>query len=185
MAKPRLKFYVVWKGHTAGVYTDWAEASRQVDGFRGAKYKSFVSREDAEAAFHGNYANHVGKAALPTGRSVDGWTALGVDPSAVAVDAACSGVPGPMEYRGVNIATGERLFQAGPFEEGTNNVGEFLAVVHALALLARQGRHDVVVYSDSLTALSWVRARQCRTKLKPTDKNARIFELVLRPLKEL
>ncbi|MSV36255.1 MAG: ribonuclease H [Bryobacterales bacterium] len=180
MAKPRPKFYVVWRGHTTGVYADWAEASRQVAGFPRAKFKSFASREVAEAAFRGDYADHVGKGALPTRRSVDALTALGVDPDAVAVDAACSGVPGPMEYRGVNIATGETLFQNGPFEDGTNNVGEFLALVHALALLARQGRHDVVIYTDSLTALSWVRARQCRTKLKPTEKNVRIFELVNR-----
>ena len=38
----------------------------------------------------------------------------------IAVDAACSGNPGKMEYRGVYVADGRELFHIGPFEEGTN-----------------------------------------------------------------
>ena len=48
--------------------------------------------------------------------------------SAWAVDAACSGNPGPMEYRGIDLATGAEIFHFGPVH-GTNNIGEFLAIV--------------------------------------------------------
>lgn len=42
-----------------------------------------------------------------------------------------------MEYRGVYVRTGQELFRIGPYPDGTNNVGEFLALVHALALLKK------------------------------------------------
>ena len=61
-----------------------------------------------------------------------------VTANAWAVDAACSGNPGPMEYQAIDLATGAQVFHFGPMH-GTNNIGEFLAIVHALALLDRQG----------------------------------------------
>lgn len=83
---------------------------------------------------------------------------------AVAVDAACSGNPGPMEYRGIYLRTGKELFHFGPVH-GTNNIGEFLAIVHALALLKQKGLDDMPVYSDSVNAQIWVRKKKCKTTL--------------------
>jgi ribonuclease HI len=93
------------------------------------------------------------------------------------VDAACSGSPGPLEYRGVNTETGEQLFRAGPFPDGTNNIGEFLAIVRALEWMARN-KLDWVIYSDSETAVSWVRARKCNTRLARSASNAMLFQLI-------
>lgn len=97
---------------------------------------------------------------------------------ALAVDAACSGNPGPMEYRGVSLATGRVVFHYGPLY-GTNNIGEFLAIVHALALLTAQGSR-MAVYSDSRNALLWVRARRCRTTLQRTERTEPLFRLIER-----
>ena len=104
---------------------------------------------------------------------------LEVRADAWAVDAACSGNPGPMEYQAIDLATGARVFHFGPMK-GTNNIGEFLAIVHALALFANQGNDHTAIYSDSVTALAWVRARQCRSKLSRTDANVRLFEIIQR-----
>ena len=93
-----------------------------------------------------------------------------------AVDAACSGNPGPMEYQAIDLQTGYRVFHYGPVH-GTNNIGEFLAIVHALAW-QKQKRTQYPVYSDSVNAQKWVREKQCRTKLQPNDKNAYLFELI-------
>ena len=101
-----------------------------------------------------------------------------VNANALAVDAACSGNPGPMEYRGVDLATGQEVFHFGPVH-GTNNIGEFLAIVHALALLKQQGR-TMTVYSDSRNALLWVKARKCRTKLARTARTEQLFQLIER-----
>ncbi|MDE6855849.1 MAG: ribonuclease H, partial [Muribaculaceae bacterium] len=100
-----------------------------------------------------------------------------IDQTAWAVDASCQGNPGIMEYRGVELATGRELFKVGPFQDGTNNIGEFLAIVHALAEMTRRNEwHNI--YSDSKTALAWVRNRQVKTQLKQTDRNAKLFELL-------
>ncbi len=93
------------------------------------------------------------------------------------MDAACSGSPGRLEYRGVDLQTGKEIFRKGPFENGTNNVGEFLAIVQALMLLKKQ-RSDYPVYSDSETAIGWVKKKHCNTKLAADETNAPLFELI-------
>lgn len=90
---------------------------------------------------------------------------------ALAVDAACSGNPGVMEYRGVDLRTGEEVFHS-PKMWGTNNIGEFLAIVHALALIERDNLPYRVVYSDSLSARAWVRNKKAKTTL-PLDTRTR------------
>jgi ribonuclease HI len=183
--KTKPKFYVVWKGVRPGVYASWDETSRQVSGFAGAKYKSFESRAEADAAFRGAAVDYIGKRAAPNTKPALDLARMGVDLNGIAVDAACSGVPGPMEYRGVELRDRTELFRAGPYEDGTNNIGEFLAIVHALALLKKQGRSDIPIYSDSRNAIGWIRAKQCRTKLIPTEQNKPIFDLIFRALKWL
>ncbi|MBL7803302.1 MAG: ribonuclease H family protein [Saprospiraceae bacterium] len=176
------KFYVVWEGHTPGVYDDWADAKRQVDGFPAAKYKSFLNKAEAEQAFKGNYWAHVQKSA-PQKSAPPSATAILRD--SLSVDAACSGNPGPMEYRGVYTATGQELFRIGPLDDGTNNIGEFLAIVHALALLQKEGKPSLPIYTDSRNAILWVKAKKCRTKLERSGRNNKIFELIDRAEKWL
>jgi ribonuclease HI len=90
-----------------------------------------------------------------------------------------------MEYKGVWVPDGSVLFSMGPLPDGTNNIGEFLAIVHALALLKVQGKPDLPIYSDSVTAQGWVKKGRCNTKLAPTKRNAKIFELIDRAEKWL
>ncbi len=101
-----------------------------------------------------------------------------------AVDASCSGNPGKMEYRGVDLQTGVELFRYGPVI-ATNNIGEFLAIVHALALMDRRGITDKAVYSDSVSALAWVRKKHCNTRVKRTARTLKALELVERAEKWL
>lgn len=168
------KYYVVWKGRKTGVFTTWVECEKQVKGFLGAQYKAFESEAEADAAYLANYEDYLGKASN-SGK----WKFASVKPKlpSVCVDAACNGSPGRLEYRGVNTETGDEIFHAGPYADGTNNVGEFLAIVHALTW---QEKHNLrlPVYSDSENAISWVATGQCRTKLAHTPKNAILFALI-------
>ncbi|MBI4906418.1 MAG: ribonuclease H family protein [Acidobacteria bacterium] len=179
MSKPKPKFYVVWRGYNPGVYSTWPEASAQVNGYAGAQYKSFESESEARAAYSGSYWNFVTRGEAKPAvvkRSIEELLRLGVNPEAVAVDAACSGVPGPMEYRGVELASGVELFHMGPYVDGTNNVGEFLAIVHALEILSN--RPSKPIYSDSRNALLWVKQKRCGTNLDRTGRNDEIFRLI-------
>lgn len=102
-----------------------------------------------------------------------------VSAQAWAVDAACSGNPGPMEYRCVDLATGAVVFHFGPMH-GTNNIGEFLAIVHALALMERDGIKGKAIYSDSNNAILWVKKKQCKTKLERTTRTEQLYQIIAR-----
>ena len=168
------KYYVVWKGRTPGIFTSWPEAEKQIKGFAGAQYKSFGSRPEAEAAYRSEYAIYKGKPS-----SLGKWKLASVKPilPSISVDAACNGSPGDLEYRGVYTDSGEEIFRFGPFPEGTNNVGEFLAIVHALSWLAKHNQ-KMPIYSDSENGISWVYTGRARTKLKHTARNAPLFAMI-------
>lgn len=186
MSKKKKKYYTVWKGHHTGVFETWDDCKAQIKDFQGAQYKSFSSFEAAKKAYKGNYKDYVGKnKPFKSELSEEQLKKIGQpNPNSIAVDAASSGNPGKMEYRGVDTATKKQLFIQGPFEEGTNNIGEFLAIVHGLALLKKKGS-DRIIYTDSRTAMSWIRKKTCNTKLERNEKNAELFELVDRAVKWL
>ena len=168
------KYYVVWKGRTPGIYTSWTETEAQVKGYAGAEYKSFGSRAAAEAAFRGKYAEYKGRPGTN-----QQWLFAPTKPilPSLCVDAACSGSPGPLEYRGVLTESGEEIFRAGPFPDGTNNVGEFLAIVLAMDWLITK-KQNMPIYSDSANAIAWVKAGKCNTKLERLPSNKLLFDFI-------
>ena len=97
---------------------------------------------------------------------------------ALCVDAACSGNPGPMEYRGVHLPSGKEVFRFGPIQ-GTNNIGEFLAIVHGLALMEQNGIR-MPIYSDSVSGQAWVRNKKAKTTLARTPETEKALDLVAR-----
>lgn len=97
----------------------------------------------------------------------------------IAVDASTIQNPGPTEYRGVDTKTKKVIFEF-KLDEATNNIGEFLAIVHALALYKKKGEELKIIYSDSMNAISWVKQKKCKTKYERTDKNEKVFDLIKR-----
>lgn len=191
------KFYVVWNGPSPGVYSSWEACQEAVSGVSGAKYKSFKTMAEAEDAFEmgveAYLSSNDSEPATPQEPSADtSQTSKPERPSynpqnlpaevireAIAVDAACSGNPGAMEYRGVYLANGREIFHYGPVH-GTNNIGEFLALVHGLALLKQKGLDTMPIYSDSVNAQLWVRKRQCKTTLARNEKTEALYQMIER-----
>ena len=183
------KFYVVWHGVNPGIYDSWTDCKLQINGFEGAVYKSFDSKEEAEKAYSSSPYLYIGtqKKAEAENPSADvpqdrHDTVLPLPPEvpaeALAVDAACSGNPGPMEYRGIYLRTGETVFHFGPVY-GTNNIGEFLAIVHALALMKQKGIR-MPVFSDSRNAIEWVKHKHCKTTLERNARTEALFNMIER-----
>ncbi len=191
------KFYVVWKGRNPGIYETWDDCKTQTVGFKGSSFKSYLTKEEAKSAYasgslksanaksanakstNAKNANETG--ALPVKKSNPKVPKPHSDPifvkNTISVDAACSGNPGPMEYRGVLTDNpNEEIFHFGPME-GTNNIGEFLAIVEGLKYLSSNGS-DIPLYTDSITAMKWVRDKKAATTLKNTDKTAATFRLI-------
>lgn len=180
------KYYVVWKGLNPGIYDNWAECKMQVEGQDGAKYKSFENREEAVAALERGHNEYVkSRPYQKSAQSKPDRFSVGKPINhSLSVDAACSGNPGDMEYRGVYTATKQEIFRIGPFKKGTNNIGEFLALVHGLAFL-KQKNSDLPIYSDSRNAIIWVQKKKCKTLLEREPANEPIFELIERAEKWL
>lgn len=176
MAKKQ-KWYVVWVGANPGIYETWAECRAQIQGYPNAKYKSFETMQEAQKAFRGG-AEHVSYAQKKS--KSPAISRSNIISNSLSVDAACSGNPGIMEYRGVRTSDGKELFRKGPFRDGTNNIGEFLALVHGLAFLKQLNLPNLPIYSDSRTAISWVRKRKVKTTLVRNDQNEILFELMER-----
>ncbi|WP_026672692.1 ribonuclease H [Alkalihalobacterium bogoriense] len=175
MSKKQQKYYVVWNGRQRGIYTSWAECEKQVKGFQGAKFKSFSTKAEAEQAFQAGKANSVKtikKDRTHTDTAEVIW-------DSVSVDVGCRGNPGIVEYKGVHTKTGEVLFSHDEIHIGTNNMGEFLAIVHALAYLKKENK-TIPVYSDSETAMKWVQAKKAKSTLKRDSETEYIWTLVER-----
>ncbi len=171
---PKKKYYVVWKGKNPGVYENWSDCKKQIENFTGAVYKSFESENNAIKAFASKPSLYIGQSRAKSGAKKTNKKPL---MNTISVDAACSGNPGALEYQGVETATGKLLFHLGPFEEGTVNIGEFLALVHGLAFLKKRNL-DIPIYSDSVTAMKWVKDKKIKTKLERNAKTKDLFELV-------
>lgn len=182
MAK-KVKFYAVWNGRQTGIFNTWEECKKQVEGFDGAQYKSFESKTEAENALKRNYFAVLNPSAKQTS---NGKLIKTPKPKheALVVDAAWNTKTGDMEYQGKYLQNKLFVFKKGPFQDGTNNIGEFLAIVHALAFL-KQHNSDLPIYSDSKTAIAWVKKKKANTKLEPTGRNSELFDLLERAEKWL
>ncbi len=164
------KFYVVWNGRQVGVFSNWDSCKMQIEGFKGAQYKSFPDRASAEEAFKSGYQ----QSAISHQPSAVSQQPIG---QSIAVDAACSGNPGKMEFQGVFVETKTHLFKSPVYEHGTNNIGEFLAIVYCLAW-QKKNNLSYPIYSDSVNAQKWVREGVCKTKITENEKNKPLFEVI-------
>lgn len=167
------KFYVVWKGRTPGIYSDWNSCNAQVHGFPGPKFKSFPTREAAEAAYaKGSSAGSApSRTRSPASRSPASrragpktWTGAEVDALKVDTkifsDGACDPNPG-QAGSGVAVYRDDVLEELwyGLYEpQGTNNTAELHALHQALLMAkeeTRQGR-SAVALSDSKYSIQCV-----------------------------
>jgi len=180
MSAKKQKYYVVWDGNNPGIYDSWVECQLQIKGYPGAKYKSFKSKAEATQAFRDGYVSHIGIKKKPNASKLRSVSHPDIIRHSLSVDAACSGSPGVLEYQGVWTDSQKQIFHVGPFPYGTNNIGEFLALVHGLSLLKKMDMPDMPVYSDSRTAMAWVRNKKVKTTLVKNDTTKQLYQLVER-----
>ena len=171
------KFYVVWVGAQPGIYKSWPACLAQVKGFPAAKYKGFPSLEEAQKAYK-SHANEYISTAKKASAKQSFRSVHNIIHNSIAVDAACSGNPGVMEYQGVFTKDSSRLFHQ-KFPLGTNNIGEFLALVHGISYL-QKNKLGIPVYSDSKIAIAWVMNKKCKSKLEETLQTKALYDMVRR-----
>jgi len=107
----------------------------------------------------------------------------------VIVDGSTRGNPGPSKYRVYDLEKKSIIYETDWIGITTNNVTEFLAVCHAIYLV-NKANLNLPIYSDSVTAISWVnkklvtsncknledRIKKACTFLKETDMKNIVLE---------
>jgi len=178
--KKKKKFYTVRQGKKTGVFDTWEKCQKCVTGFPSAQYKSFPTLKTAEQALKIGYKHYVEHKTKLDIFAKD----IPFVRNSIAVDAACSWNPGVMEYRGVDLQNGKEIFHK-KFELGTNNIWEFLAIVHGLWYLQKNKLDQTAIYTDSRTAMSRISKKKCKTLLKKSDQTQKLFEVIKRAEKWL
>lgn len=186
MAKKKKKFYVVWKGRKQGIFETWSECQKQVDKYFAAKFMGFPTRSEAEKAFTDGYKKHWGlRKRIKKTLSEEQLKKYGHPiKESISVDGAWDTATGKAEYQGVSTEDKTLIFHKGPFEDGTNNLVEFLALVHALSY-CKKHKIDLPIYSDSKIAIGWVKKKYMGTSKDRNEKNKPLFELIDRAMKWL
>lgn len=171
------KFYVVWRGHETGIFTTWDDCKERTIGFSGAEYKSFPTLDIAEMEYseRGSSLKAVQKTKLQKNTL---QTSEEIDQDALCVDGACSGNPGKGDYQCVEVGTKNNIFLHTDFQQTTNNLMEFFALVECIQYLVKNKTYNMTVYSDSISAMAWVRNKKAKTTLKRTDENFDTFALL-------
>jgi len=177
--KKKPRFYVVWIGRQTGIFDTWEDCREQVHEFVGAKYKAYSSREEATTALKSGYESSKKKASIV----IPGKNTTKPLLRSICVDAACSVEKQLMEYRGVFIPGGKVLFHRGPYEGASNNIGEFLAVVHAMAWM-KEHKVNYPIYTDSNTALTWIKNKVVKTKIQVSPKTQFLLDKALQWLNQ-
>jgi ribonuclease HI len=132
------KFYVVWAGRKTGVFTDWPTTHGYVDKFPGAKFKSFNSHAEADAAFRAGKPASVSRRPKAAGASTASRSRVHTATTGLQIycDGACEPNPG-------NAGSGIAVYREGKLEQlwyglynpnGTNNTAELNALHHALLI---------------------------------------------------
>lgn len=168
-----MKYYVVRKWRTPWIYTSRDECKTSVDGFFGALYKSFPNYNTALTAYENNLVWHKWQYDIKHLQQLMG----GFFSKSICTDAACPSNPGPIEYRGVIVSTGQEIFNYGPLDWWSVNIAEFLAIVEWLKRLL-QNKKYTILYSDSITAIWWIKKGKINTTIIQNNQNKKLFEII-------
>lgn len=176
---PKQKYYAVWTWRTPGIFGTWEECKKSVEGYVWAQYKSFASHEECKVALRRPASDYIGNTIKSTEPTPSDLAKYGKPiMESISVDGAWNTISGWCEYQWVMTSDAEtKIFSGWPYADGTNNIVEFLGIVHALKY-CEEYELAFPIYTDSQTAISWVKAKNARTKQPRNASNFELFRLL-------
>lgn len=164
------QYYGVWIGRKPGVYDNWNDCKAQVDKFSGARYSKLKSTTKEEALLEFNKENNNtidnSKETIKSTNNVVNTSNKPIE-NVLTVDGASNGLN--CEFQAVWYPSGEVAFKSKQYQGGTNNIAEFLGLVLAIKHLEKNNL-PLSVYTDSVTAMAWLRDKKANTTAKTTGK---------------
>lgn len=156
------KYYAVRTGKKPGIYNTWEECKAVVDGYPGAQYKSFKTREEAEA-----FAGVSGAAGIEkkekAATDIDGTKAYAF------VDGSYHAKTGVYGYGGFLVHDGKREILQGNGNDAEmasmrNVAGEICGSMAAMKKAVELGLKELVIYYDYMGIEMWAKGLWKRTK---------------------
>ncbi len=157
MAKAKKKYYAIAVGRKPGIYQKWSEAELQVKGFKGAKFKGFYTKSEAENWLQNPVYQAVGQrshAKVKKNKSKSEKSSAGVDQTpkqgeiTIYTDGGSINNPGPGGYGVVIVQNDDYSEFSGGYSLTTNNRMELMGCIVALGKLTTTDK-PVALYSDS------------------------------------
>lgn len=138
------KYYAVKKGYNTGIFTTWAECKKNVDGFSGAVYKSFVKKEDAQAYIKG----------------CDNTARTEAADAVAYVDGSYNVYDKRFSYGAVIFTQGEEITLSQAFEDAElasmrNVAGEIKGAEAAMRYCVEHGIKSLDIYHDYEGIAKW------------------------------
>ena len=151
------KYYAVRVGKTPGIYLTWEDCKAMVDGYPGAKYKSFGSIADAESFLEKDASE------------MDVIEAGAIAQAYAFVDGSYNSVTNVYGYGGFLVANGKKHVLQGAGEEEElasmhNVAGEILGSMAAVEKALSLGLAELTIYYDYMGIEMWATGGWKRNK---------------------
>lgn len=163
------KYYVVWKGINTGVYDNWNDCKKQVNGFSGALHKSFESLDEAEKAFeeYSESPNSTSTSIPPSPYSIKSFI----------VNGNCQDTFGEISYRWKISGSTSNAKEINLAMIGTKNIADFIAIVY-LIKLSQKVKLNLPIYTNSKTAKNWILNKKCNHHLFVSKKTEAVLAVI-------
>lgn len=185
------KFYAVAKGRSTGIFSSWNEAKTLVDGYTGAKYKSFPTRNEASEWLTNPTTTVIPKSVVNFGYNPQAepeLTRVQHDPNSVVIytDGSCIDQVGGWAYVIVDNATRKQIaydYGRVPVKRCTNNIAELYAI--GKAIRSQPVGTKIQLFTDSkysinsisVWVINWIKNGWITSKGEPVE-NKKLIEKV-------
>ena len=147
------KFYAVKVGMVKGIFTDWNLCKNSVSGYLGAQYKSFKTREEADAYLSQPTPNDYVEAAKPDTSTI-------TEAPYAYIDGSFNPKTDTYGYGGYLYADGQSYLLQGSGNDSEiksmrNVSGEILGSMAAMRKARQMKLKDLVIYYDYQGIESW------------------------------
>ena len=166
-------YYAVYKGHNTGIFNNWNECKKSINGYKGAIYKKFNNKHDAEHFIKNGNDNDI-NTNNQHNNTVKANTIndnINIQSIIVYTDGACSNNGRKNAKAGFGIYFGEndpRNLAKRIEGKQTNNAAEISAIIHTYYILENEIKNgeQIIIYTDSEYSI-----KCCSTYGEKCDKN--------------
>ena len=184
------KFYAVKNGKTPGIFETWDECKKSVDGYSGAVFKSFKTKDEAlaflgiESSSNSEIPIDVDGSIASASSCVDGCIASDSSCATAYVDGSYNIATKEFGYGVVMFHNGEELHMSKSFSDAEmasmrNVAGEIFGSMSAMEYAVNHGITNLSIYYDYMGISKW-----CTGEWKTNKEGTKAYKAYFDSLKD-